>query len=238
MRKLPMIHHLGRCQMDVRAARSSSVLIVAVALGLAGVAHAQESANPGVPLAQLAPPSLQPLFAQPAQTVTSTSAMPGDKDPATALSLSVLGTAAGTGMLIASAQTDSGALSGALGLLGLATSLVGPSMGHFYAGETGRGVAQIGVRAGGTGLIVGGAFWLLLECFPFLGAECEGGGGPAILMASGLVVTTGSALYSIYDAPRAARRQNARARRLVLTPAPLVGPDHSSGFGLHLGGQF
>jgi hypothetical protein len=229
--------------MDVRAARSPAVLIVAVALGLAGVAHAQEPANPVVPPAPLAPPSMQPPPAPPpiqsplvapSQTVASTSAMPEDKNPATALSLSVLGTAAGLGMMAVGAETDSGAL----GLLGIATTLVGPSLGHFYAGEPGRGVAQSGIRVGGAGLMLGGAIWLFAECFSLSGEPCEGGAGPAIVMATGLAVTTGSALYSIYDAPRAARRQNARARRLVLTPAPVVGPDHSSGFGLHLGGQF
>ena len=223
--------------MDVCTPGSLSVLVVAVALGLAGVAHAQDQVTP----APLAPPSLQPPPAPPAtqprlvapQTVASTSAMPEDKNPTTALSLSVLGTAAGLGIMVAGAETDSGGLA----LLGLATTLVGPSMGHFYAGEHGRGLAQTGVRAAGTGVTVGAAFWLLLECFPFPGTECEGGTGPAIAMASGLAVVAGSALYSIYDAPRAARRHNARARRLVLAPAPVVGPDHSSGFGLYLGGE-
>ena len=230
--------------MDVRAARSSWVLIVAAALGVAGVSHAQEPANPDARPAPLAPPSLrpppaqpslQPRLAAPAQSLTSASAMREDKNPATALSLSLLGTAAGAGLLVAGAKADSGAL----GFVGFATVLVGPSLGQFYAGDTRRGLTQTGIRAGGAGLMLGGAIWLLADCFPFFGEEeCEGGGGPALLMASGLVISTTSAVYSIYDAPRAARRQNARARRLVLTPAPVAGPDHSSGFGLHLGGQF
>jgi hypothetical protein len=225
--------------MDVCTPGSLSVLVVAVALGLAGVAHAQEQ----VTFAPLAPPSLQPPPAPPAtqlrpvapsQTVASTSAMPEDRNPATALSLSVLGTASGLGLMAAGASTDSGGVT----LLGFATILVGPSMGHFYAGEHGRGLALTGIRAAGAGVVVGGAFWLLIDCVAFLGTECKGGTGPAIMMATGSAVVTGATLYSIYDAPRAARRQNARGRRLVLTPAPVVGPDHSSGFGLSLGGRF
>jgi hypothetical protein len=237
-RTFPIIHHLGRRHVVVRASRSLSILVASLALVCPGLARAQDQVTP----APLAPPSLQPPPAAPAtqpplvapaQTVASTSAVPEGKSPVTALSLSMLGTAAGVGMMAVGSGTDSGGL----GLLGVATIVVGPSLGHFYAGETERGLALTGVRAGGGGVMVAGAFWLLLECFPFL-TECEGGAGPAIVMSTGLAVVAGSALYSIYDAPRAARRQNARARRLVLTPAPVVGPDHSSGFGLHLSGRF
>lgn len=225
--------------MNVCTPGSLSVLVVAVALGLAGVAHAQDQVTP-VPLA---PPSLQPPPAPPpvqsplvtpAQTLASTSAVPEGKNPATALSLSALGTAAGVGLMAVGLRTDSGEL----GLLGVITTLVGPNMGHYYAGDTGRGLALTGVRAAGAGVMVVGSFWLLLECFPFPDTECEGGTGPAVVMSTGLALVAGSALYSIYDAPRAARRHNARARRLVLAPAPVVGPDQSSGFGLHLGGRF
>ena len=46
---------------------------------------------------------------------------------------------------------------------------------------------------------------------------------------------------SVYDAPRAARRHNARERRLFLAPAPMTVQSSgagSTGFGLHLGGSF
>lgn len=50
----------------------------------------------------------------------------------------------------------------------------------------------------------------------------------------------GPAIYSIVDSPRAARRHDRRARelQLLLTPAPMAGPDRSSGLGLYLGGRF
>lgn len=48
------------------------------------------------------------------------------------------------------------------------------------------------------------------ECCPLAGDTCELGAGPPLLIATGVVVGASSAFYSIYDAPRVARRQNAR----------------------------
>jgi hypothetical protein len=243
MRRFPIIHHSDGRYMDVCAPRSFSILIVAVALGLAGVAHAQEPVNPAPRPAPLAPPalpapptppSLQAPLAPAAQDISAARATPDDKNPTTAFALSVLGTAAGFGMMVAGSSTDSDAVS----LLGLATTVVGPSFGHFYAGEPGRALTHSAVRAGSVGVMLAGAVLLFVECFSLSGETCEPSPGPPLLLATGVVVGAGSAFYSMYDAPRAARRQNTRARRLVLTPAPLAGPDQSSGFGLHLGGQF
>jgi hypothetical protein len=48
------------------------------------------------------------------------------------------------------------------------------------------------------------------ECFPFAADTCEPGAGPPRLIATGVAVGASSAFYSIYEAPRVARRQNAR----------------------------
>lgn len=216
--------------MKVRAPLSFSILITWIALALPGVARAQEPVTP----APLAPPRMQAPPAPPAQSIASTSAMPDDKNPDTALGVSLLGTAAGVGLMMAGAKSDTTTL----GLVGLATVVVGPSFGHFYAGEAGRGLTQSAVRAGSFGVMLVGGIWLLADCLSLSGEPCDAGPGPALLMAAGLVVGTSSAAYSIYDAPRSARRRNVEARRLVLAPAPMAGPDHSSGFGLHLGGRF
>jgi hypothetical protein len=178
----------------------------------------------------------QPQFAPQTPTVYSTSALPDQKSPATALQLSVLSTAAGFGMMAAGSRWDNGAFA----LTGFAITLVGPNLGHFYAGETGRGLGQIGLRVGAVGAMIAGAFWGFAECFALFGEErCETPPiGPSALIIGGVVLGTGSTLYSLYDAPRAARRHNARMQRLMLTPAPMAGPDHSSGVGLHLSGRF
>ena len=85
--------------------------------------------------------------------------------------------------------------------------------------------------------MVGGLAWWGARCTFYGDRECDDD-GPNAVMASGIVLGAGSVLYSLIDAPRAAQRHNARARRLLLTPMPMVGPEHSAGFGLHLSGQF
>ena len=155
-----------------------------------------------------------------------------DKSPGLALSLSLLGTAASYATLIAAADTESDGLT----LLGLGGIVIAPSLGHFYAGEVGRGVTHSLIRVGAGGLIVVGAVVAFDDCWGDEG-DC-GSSGPAIMIA-GLVLGGASTLYSIIDSPAAASRHNqARRRRFALTPTPLQGPDRSLGYGLALGAQF
>jgi hypothetical protein len=44
------------------------------------------------------------------------------------------------------------------GILFLSGLIIGPSVGHFYAGQVGRGLGTMGLRAGGT---VAGLYWLV-----------------------------------------------------------------------------
>lgn len=156
----------------------------------------------------------------------------GDKSPGVALSLALFGTAASYAGLVAAANSGSGELA----LLGVGGIIVAPSLGHFYAGESGRGVGHSLVRLGAGGAMVAGALVWMEDCW--FEEDCDGGAGPFIVIA-GAVVGIGSTVYSIADAPAAAARHNeARRRRLVLTPAPIVGPDRSTGFGVHVGAQF
>jgi hypothetical protein len=238
-----IIEQRGRGQVAACAHYFLSPCIVAVALGLAGVAHAQEPVNPDPPPLLLAPPalpapptpSMEAPLPPPQQGISATRTTPDGKSSTAALAWSVLGTAAGFGIMVVGDKIDSDALS----VVGLATTVVGPSFGHFYAGEPGRALTQSAVRAGSVGAIFAGGILLFTQCLPLFGEdECDPGPGPAILIATGVVAGASSAFYSMYDAPRAARRQNARARRLVLAPAPVVGPGQSSGFGLHLGARF
>lgn len=241
-RTFRIIQQRGRGQVAARAHQIPSLCIVAVALGLAGVAHAQEPFNPDLQPLPLAPPTLPapPTPAMeappgpPAQRITAISATPDEKSAGTALTWSVLGTAAGFGIMVVGDRIDSDTLS----LVGLATTVVGPSFGHFYAGEHGRALAHTGIRAASVGAIFAGGILLFTECFPLFADRCEPGPGPAILIATGVVAGASATFYSVYDAPRAARRQNARSRRLVLAPAPVIGPGQSSGFGLHLAAHF
>lgn len=184
-----------------------------------------------------------PVRAQPqSPAVASSGAVPDEKSPATALQLSLLGTGAGFGMMVAGARWDSSGLS----LAGFAVTLIGPSAGHFYAGEAGRGLAHTGLRAGAVGAILAGATWGFFDCFDLYGEDtCEFSPGATALIVGGVVLGAGSTIYSLYDAPRAARRHNARERRLFLVPAPMAVQSSGqssgagdTGFGLHLGGSF
>lgn len=181
-------------------------------------------ALPGLARAQPLPPA-----------VASSGAAPDEKSPATALNLALLGTGTGFGMMVAGARWELEGLS----LAGFAITLVGPSAGHFYAGETERGLALTGLRAGAVAAVVVGATWGLYACLDDTEEDtCNISPGATAVIAGGVVVGVGSTIYSLYDAPRAARRHNARARRLYVVPAPMAGTGQSSGFGLQLGGQF
>lgn len=255
-----------------RAARSSLLIAtIAISLALPGLARAQAPAAPAPQAAPgtqapveavpaLAAPEMQTLpDAPPPQAVPGTQGLPDaipaqapgaqpmvhvvgwvdEKDPGVAVSGSLLVTAAGIGTMVVGLGTDNGAL----GLAGFTATLLGPSFGHFYAGEYGRGLAHSGLRLGATVMTVAGAAWtgsLLLGCAFGDDSDCGGSVGAPLLLVGGVVLGGASIVHSIQDGPRAVRRYNerARARQLRITPAPIVGPDHSAGLGLQLGGRF
>jgi len=159
-----------------------------------------------------------------------------EKSPGIALGLSLAGTAAGYGALIAAGHTDSEGLA----IVGLTGIVVGPSLGQIYAGETGRAVGHSLLRLGAGSVMVYGAMVTIFDCWDEEGSgSCDNSAGPA-LMIGGAVLGIGSSIYSIVDSANAAERHNEklRQRRFVLTPAPLVGPDHSTGYGVQLGASF
>jgi hypothetical protein len=216
------LRHGGR-PVHSRASHWFSVLIAAVAilLALPAVAQAQEQ------------------VVLPAPAASQAGTVQDEKSPATALMLSLLSTGVGVG-LIAGAGEDAGGLAGVGALL----VFVGPNLGHFYAGEAGRGLTHIGVRAGAAGAMFVGAAWTLFDScsWGLYGEEshCDGPPPGAARLIGGAVVGSASVIYSIYDAPRAARRANdrSRSRQFMFTPAPVAGPHGTSGLGLHLTGRF
>ena len=220
----PMTHHNPRRPVGLRAPRLI-VAAFAALFAMPGMVRAQEPVT--LPALQQAPVEQQ--------------ALPGEKSPGKALAYSLVGTGVGVGIMFAAEGADMGPLGGVGALLAFA----GPNFGHLYAGENATAATHIGVRAGAGGAVLVGAVWTLVaSCtWGFFGEEshCDAPpAGAAVLMVGGAVVSTGSSLYSIYDAPRAARRANARMRasQLTLTPAPVAGPDGTSGLGMHLAGQF
>lgn len=107
--------------------------------------------------------------------------------------------------------------------------IVGPSFGHFYAGNTGHAWAGIGLRAGG-GLIS------MIGASASFGAMWEGREGAAdtyaTLAVAGLGTVVGSAVYDIATADNAVHQYN-RAHGLKTRVTPAVGP-HSRQIGLAL----
>ena len=183
----------------------------------------------GSPLAARA----QPGATDPMPPPSPSAEQDGDRSPAVALGLSLAGTAVAYGSLFAAAEADSEAL----GWVAFGGMMVGPSLGHFNAGDVGRGLGHSGIRLGAAGIFVAGALVAFDDCFFTEEEECDGSAGPLIMLGGGLL-GVGSTIYSIVDAPRAARPSNATKQRVLITPAPVVGPDRSTGFGLQLGSSF
>jgi hypothetical protein len=212
--------HCRSRRVPLHASRGIPVAI-ALLLALPGMARAEAPAP--LPAAEPHPAPIQ-----------------SEKSPGMALGLSLVGTGVGVGLLAAADDDQEG-----LSNVGALLVFVGPNLGHFYAGETSRGLGHIGLRAAAGGAMVVGAVWTFFEActWGFFGEEshCDSPPpGAAALLIGGAVVSSASAIYSIYDAPRAAQRANARAkaRQLMLTPAPVSGPDGTNSLGLHMTGRF
>ncbi len=104
-------------------------------------------------------------------------------------------------------------LRGRLALAMIPLSL-GPSLGHVWAGEPGRGAVTAGLRlAIGLGAVYAGS--------------TEG-------LVAGLGAQLALSVYDIVDAPQAARRTNERAR-VRTAIAPMVGPGTT---GVSVAGSF
>ena len=82
---------------------------------------------------------------------------PAQKSPSAAFQLSLFSTVVpvGAGLALASADNEAG------GLAFLGGLVVGPSVGHFYAGQAGRGFGTMLLRGAGTAL----GLWSIIPCF-------------------------------------------------------------------------
>ena len=84
--------------------------------------------------------------------------------------------------------------------------IVGPSAGHFYANQWGRGLKSAGLRLGLSALGSALVLWGFGEAHPWSG---DGGGGTqAVLGIVFLVPAIGSVVYDIFNAPSSARKYN------------------------------
>jgi hypothetical protein len=164
--------------------------------------------------------------------------MPERKSEGTATMLSLGTTAAGFAFLAAAGRQDSD--SGGLITLGLASLIIGPSAGHIYAGETGRAVGMSLLR--GTGFLVFLAG--VIKATTVYASDCidycnynEHDDGEAMMWVGGLTFVAAT-VYDIIDAPRAARRRNAKDRASYQVQPMYVPSVSGAAPGVGLTGRF
>lgn len=129
---------------------------------------------------------------------------------------------------------------------GIALMMIGPSAGHFYAGETGHGVKMSLLRTGGLVLLGVG---LLASSTVTYCAAAEGEAGNcstrdshtkgAMMMWIGGATIVGATLYDLWDARNAAHRANEKAlRSWTVAPSIMAGATGSTIPALTVGGSF
>lgn len=148
------------------------------------------------------------------------------KSETTAFTLSLGGTLA-SASLMAYGLSRPAASGVAMFDIGLLSTLITPSLGHFYAGDI--WTAGLGMRAaGGAVALVGVA-----QALGCLDTEdtCNFVGGGGLALTAGGVLAAAGAFYDIATAPKAARRYN--AKHVSLVPA-----SPGANVGLSIAGQF
>jgi hypothetical protein len=216
-------------------------------------------AAPSPPAAPLPPPAPAPLSIhdaehsqvagqqQPAIVLPTPYLDSGEtqlKSPGMALGLSLgitLGSLAASFAMVAGGigSNGNGSLIGTgftIGVLGLA---FGPSAGHFYAGDTRRGLGMGFARLGAMGGTFGLGFLALMAGF---GGSEEAAMAFFVCGIGAGVTTIVLAIMDIATAPGAARRANQRILRrttgLNLGPLVTQAVAGQRGYGLALGGRF
>ena len=190
--------------------------VLAATLLPASLAHADDGEAPGQT------PMMQP-------GVTAGTTAPKNEDTAFALSLG--GTAASAALTVAGFSSDSGGLA----LAGLASSLVTPSLGEWYAGKP--LTAGMGIRAVSAVVTVVG-FGESLACID-TDDECHTPDSAGYLLLGGLVGYAAGSIYDIATAKRTAREYNeSHGWHVTLAPAAVRTASGQSTMGVGIGGTF
>lgn len=187
-----------------------------------------------------APPPGYYVYGPMAQPMPAPAIEGSMKSEGTATMLSIGTTAAGFALLAASGKQQNGGEG--MGMLGAIALLVGPSAGHIYAGETGHAVGMTLVRVGALTAFIAGVFQAttvyaadcLDPCTGYTGDDRDNG---ATLMWVGGISFVAATVYDIIDAPRAARRRNAKTRQWQMSPM-MVGTANVTTPGMGFSGRF
>ncbi len=92
---------------------------------------------------------------------------------------------------------------------------LGPSLGYFYAGATGRALLGLGIRLAGLAGIIGGT----------MGLDASGDETlMKVFIAGGIGVAVASTIFDLAGLDKAVRRHNAKVQGLQMALAPVVSP--------------
>lgn len=197
------------------------------------------SASTAVAQPAMTAPMAPPYYYQPAPPVAEV------KSEGTATLLALGTTVGGLVMMSTGAKNDNGGVV----LAGAAMTLVGPSVGHFYAGETGHGIKMSLLRTGAAAVMGAGLIMSLnsAQCdvaqnpdgtYTSCSTSDDREGGRRMMWLGGAALAVAT-VYDLWDAHNAAHRANVReARRMTLGPAIMTGASGARATGLVLGGQF
>ena len=207
----------------------ATLLTAALGLGSASPADAQMSALPAGPsIGEVSAVSSSTLSSSNLQGVAARGVRPtgrlasdDEKGVGAAVGLSLAGTGGPlvAGGALSRIDSEAGIMIGTLVAGGI---LLGPSAGLFYAGDSGRALRGIGLRAAGAGgMAVGGLMGI--------GAAVSGGSTafPVALWIGGGLLVIGSMIYdTFFAAPAAVQEHNERVQHQQrVSVTPYVSPD-------------
>jgi len=182
--------------------------------------------------------------AQPAMTASMEFPAPviETKSASTATALAAGATLGGLALAFSGAEHRDGSV--VLG--GLALMMIGPSAGHFYAGEASHGVKMSLLRTGGLLILGVGllASTTAVDCAAIDGelSNCSTRDSHANgerMMWIGGATLVGATLYDLWDAHNAAHRANEKAARMwTVAPSIMAGASGSTVPALTVGGSF
>ena len=184
--------------------------------------------------------SAQPAMTAPVEPTQASGAEVKSESTATALAIGMtLG-----GLALASAGVEHE--DGTVVFGGIALMMIGPSAGHFYAGETGHGVKMTLLRTGGLLVLGAGLIETLTvaDCAVTVGGSSSCGShdnhssGEKLMWLGGATLV-GATLYDLWDAHNAVHRANAKAARAwTVAPSIMAGASGTRIPALTLGGSF
>ncbi len=134
-----------------------------------------------------------------------------------AMTLSVVGTLVPLAVSASYLLTDGSSYAHAnIAAVGLLIAPLGPSLGYFYAGATGRALLGLGIRLAGLAGMIGGSYGL-----------DNGDANDALMKAfivAGAGVTLASTIIDLAGVKKAVRRHNLKAQGVQMAIAPFVSP--------------